>query len=90
MVYPGKDGVPEESLRLMVFEEALNDYRALCLLESYVGRDQVLELIRREAGMELSFKRYPRNDKFILELRDKVNQKLHALQGVDTEGSGRG
>lgn len=55
-----------------------------------MGRDQVLELIRREAGMELSFKRYPRNDKFILELRDKVNQKLHALQGVDTEGSGRG
>ena len=90
VVYPGKDGVPEESLRLMVFEEALNDYRALCLLESYVGRDQVLELIRREAGMELSFKRYPRNDKFILELRDKVNQKLHALQGVDPEGSGRG
>lgn len=60
------------------------------LLESYVGRDQVLELIRREAGMELSFKRYPRNDKFILELRDKVNQKLHALQGVGPEGSGRG
>ncbi len=90
VVYPGKDGVPEESLRLMVFEEALNDYRALCLLESYVGRDQVLELIRREAGMELSFKRYPRNDKFILELRDKVNQKLHALQGVGPEGSGRG
>lgn len=76
VVYPGKNGVPEESLRLMVLEEALNDYRALRLLESYVGRDEVLELIRREAGMELSFKRYPRNDKFILELRDKVNRKL--------------
>lgn len=76
VVYPGKNGVPEESLRLMVFEEALNDYRALCLLESYAGREKVMELIRQEAGMELSFKRYPRNDEFILGLREKVNLQL--------------
>lgn len=76
MVYPGKDGVPEESLRLMVFEEALNDFRALCLLESYVGREKVMELIRQEAGMELSFRQYPRNDEFILGLREKVNRLL--------------
>ena len=76
MVYPGKDGVPEESLRLMVLEEALNDFRALCLLESYVGREKVMELIRQEAGMELSFRQYPRNDEFILGLREKVNKML--------------
>ena len=76
VVYPGKDGVPEESLRLMVFEEGLNDYRALCLLESYIGRKKVLELICQEAGMELSFKRYPRNDEFVLGLREKVNLLL--------------
>ncbi len=76
VVYPGKDGVPEESLRLMVLEEALNDYRALCLLETLVGREKVMELIRQEAGMELSFKQYPRNDEFILGLREKVNRML--------------
>lgn len=76
LVYPGKDGVPEESIRLMVFQEALNDYCALCLLEAQIGREPVMELIRREAGMELSFTRYPRNGEFILRLREKVNRLL--------------
>ena len=76
LVYPGKDGIPEESIRLMVFEEALNDYRALRLLEARIGREQVMELIRREAGMELSFTRYPRSAEFILRLREKVNRML--------------
>lgn len=76
LVYPGKDGIPEESIRLMVLEEALNDYRALRLLEARIGREQVMELIRREAGMELSFTRYPRNAEFILRLREKVNRML--------------
>ena len=60
----------------MVQEEAISDYRALCALESRIGRDKVLELIRQEAGMELSFRQYPKTDGFILSLRDKVNRLL--------------
>ncbi len=76
LVYPGREGVPEESIRLMVQDEAVNDFRALCLLESFLGRERVMELIRQEAGMELSFKTYPRNGEFILGLREKVNSLL--------------
>lgn len=76
LVYPGKNGIPEESIRLMVQDEAVNDYRALYALESRIGRDRVMELIRQEAGMELSFRQYPKGDEFILRLREKVNQLL--------------
>ena len=70
--------MPEESIRLMVQDEAVNDFRALCLLESFLGRERVMELIRQEAGMELSFKTYPRNGEFILGLREKVNSLLES------------
>lgn len=76
LVYPGEGGIPEESIRIMVQEEAIADYRALTLLESRIGRQRVLELIRQEAGMELSFRQYPRNAEFILRLREKVNRML--------------
>ena len=76
MVYPGKNGIPEESIRLMVQDEAIGDYRALCLLEEKIGREQVMDLIRQEAGMELSFRQYPRNAEFVLGLREKVNGLL--------------
>lgn len=76
LVYPGKDGIPEESIRLMVQKEAVDDYRALRLLESRIGREKVTELIRQEAGMELSFRQYPRNKEFLLNLRAGVDRML--------------
>ena len=45
-VYPGEDG-PIVSLRLQVFYEALQDLRALKLLESHIGREKVIELLRK-------------------------------------------
>ncbi len=48
-MYPGEEG-PVESIRLEVLQEAMQDLRALQLLESLVGRERVLELI--EEGLE--------------------------------------
>lgn len=76
LVYPGEGGVPEESVRLMVQEEGIQDYRALCLLESRIGRDRVMGLIREEAGMALSFRQYPRDAEFLLRLRMRVDKML--------------
>lgn len=76
LVYPGPEGVPEESIRIMVQEEAINDYRALCLLETYSSREQVMALIREEAGMELTFKQYPRTADFLIRLRERINGLL--------------
>lgn len=76
LVYPGENGIPEESIRIMVQNEAINDYRALYALECRIGREKVMDLIRQEAGMELSFRQYPRGEEFLLRLRNKVNGLL--------------
>ncbi len=72
-VYPGEDGAPIPSIRLMVFKEALDDLRALSLLESLRGREYVVNLIREEAGMDITFSAYPRKADFLYRLRARVN-----------------
>lgn len=74
-VYPAPDGV-YESLRLVVFHEALQDLSAFRLLESYIGHDAVVKLIEDTAGMTVEFDKYPRSDEFILKLRARVNEEI--------------
>ena len=74
-VYPGEDG-PLESLRILVFTEALYDLRALKLLESFIGRENVVKIIDEEAGMDLRFSKYPFKKEFVLKLRDRVNREI--------------
>lgn len=64
-----------ESLRFLVLEEGLNDYRALKQLETYKGKEYVHTLIEKMAGMKITFSDYPRNAAFLLELRERVNKK---------------
>ncbi|GBU14529.1 hypothetical protein AwEntero_31300 [Enterobacterales bacterium] len=73
VVYPGEGYQPVESLRLMVLREALQDMRALQLLESLSSRQQVESLIEQQAGMRITFKQYPRDAQFLPELRQQVN-----------------
>ncbi|MDQ1914023.1 DUF4091 domain-containing protein [Paenibacillus sp. GD4] len=75
VVYPGPEG-PIESLRLVVFHDALQDIRALQLLERYIGREQVLALIEEELDTPLTFKVYPREDEWLLATREKVNRRI--------------
>ncbi len=73
LVYPcGQDGNPICSLRLYVFADALQDMRALQLLESKIGRDAVLELLPGIIG----FDQYPRSIDYIVSLRETINQKI--------------
>ena len=76
LVYPGADGKPEESIRMMVLNEAMNDIRALNLLESLAGREFVLELIDGELAEPVTFKRYPKSDMYLLQLRNRINQEI--------------
>ncbi|MBP1587844.1 MAG: DUF4091 domain-containing protein [Clostridia bacterium] len=76
-VYPGQGGIPFPSLREVVFGEGLQDYSALKLLESRIGRGSVEKLIDEAAGgIPVTLSSYPRNADFILALRDKVNSLL--------------
>ncbi len=74
-VYPDKNG-PLESLRLVVFAEALQDLRAMKMLEKYIGRDGVIKLIEEHAEMEITFKKYPQSADYILSLRERINREI--------------
>lgn len=76
LVYPGEDGKPLASIRLMVLQEALQDLRALQLLESLTGREHVCQLIMQKAGMLITFKQYPRSSEFLQGLRQAVNDEI--------------
>ena len=73
VVYPGKDG-PIESLRLKVFNEALQDLRACSLLASYIGKEKVMDIIEEDLDTGLSFKCYPKDPNWIIKKREKINQ----------------
>lgn len=73
-VYPAKDG-PIPSMRIIVFNEALQDLRALKLLESYIGREETIKLLENITG-EITFKNCARNAKTILDIREKIMGKL--------------
>lgn len=76
VVYPGKDGKPLASLRLMVAQQAFNDLRALKLLEKQIGRDAVLELIDGNLAQPITFANFPQNEEYLLNLRQQVNEKV--------------
>lgn len=76
LVYPGEDGKPVESLRLMVLEEALNDCRALRMLEQIKGKAYVHQMVEEMAGMKITFWDYPRNAQFLIRLRERVNREI--------------
>lgn len=73
VVYPvDENGDVVCSLRLYVYNEALQDLRALKLLESLTNNEYVcsfLEDIYR-------FTDYPRNNEYYLTLRDKINREI--------------
>lgn len=81
LVYPGEDGHPVSSIRLEVFHEALQDMRALELLESFIGKDQVMELLEEGLAEPLTFDRYPADHGWILARREAVNRKIQACAG---------
>ncbi|PAV31148.1 hypothetical protein CIL05_00360 [Virgibacillus profundi] len=78
LVYPGEEG-PIESIRMEVFYEALQDLRALQLLEKLAGREQVLEIIESSLAQSLTFTEYPHDSRWLLIIREKINKKITEL-----------
>lgn len=78
IVYPYKDGVAE-SLRAQQFYDALQDQRALTLLGEAIGKDAVVSVVEKEAGMNIEFDVFPHNADFILNWRKKVNEMLKTV-----------
>jgi hypothetical protein len=73
LVYPGEEG-PIESIRMEVFYEALQDLRAMQLLETLIGRERVIELLEEGLSEPITFDRYPIDLEWVLGIRQKMNR----------------
>ena len=70
---------------MMALEEAMNDVRALQMLEGFIGRAQVLALIEEDLEQPLKFDRFPawpEDAAYLTNLRAKVNAKLCECAGT--------
>lgn len=73
-VYPGVDGEALESLRIIVFHDALQDISAMRLAESFVGKEKVVEAIENAFGGEIRFDRCATSTEQMLSVRNAVNE----------------
>lgn len=77
LVYPGCDGKPEESIRIMVHDEAMADICAMYLLEELTDRQTVIKIIDEEAGMKITFSDYPQEPSFCIRVRNRINRRIY-------------
>lgn len=75
-VYPGPDGTPLESLRLMAFHHAMQDLRALSWCESLLGREGTMALLEEGKPAPLTLEEYPMDGHWLLTMRQRVNQAI--------------
>jgi len=78
LVYPGRGGVPEDSLRLMAIGQAMYDLRAMELLESLTSRDYVMKLLEEGLTEPITFKQYPHSAQWLLNFRARINREIAA------------
>ena len=78
LVYPGPGGIPLSSLRNEVQMDAFRDLRYLELLESRFGRDEVVALVKEGESCKFTFTDYPKDERYLLALREKILEKLKA------------
>lgn len=76
LVYPGADRQPEESIRLMILHEAIQDHRALKLLELYIGREAVINLLEEDLSEPITFTTYPKSASYLISVRNKIYRML--------------
>ncbi len=73
MVYPAPGGaIP--SLRYKVFLQGLQDMMAAKLLERFIGKEEVMRIVETEG--EVAFDICPKDAAYIMNIREKINQKL--------------
>ena len=78
LVYPGPEG-PLDSIRGEVFREALQDQRALVLLQSRQGRQKTVRLLERGLDEPITMTHYPRGADWLLRMRERCNRRIAAL-----------
>ena len=75
LVYPSAKGV-YTSLREKYMMEAICDYRALCLLEEYVGYDAVINLCEKFFGEDITITTMAENTEQMYAFREMINNEV--------------
>lgn len=76
LVYPGADGEAEESIRIMILSQGINDLRACQLLSTKIGKQAVIDIIDSGLNQELTFSQYPKSEYWLHAIRNLINQRL--------------
>ncbi len=77
-VYPDQNGDALESIRIVVFNEALQDIKAMKLCEKYYGKETIIKLIDETFGTDVTFTTCAKSAKPILLFREKINEMIKA------------
>ena len=75
-VYPAPDGTAYETMRVIVFYEALQDVKAMKLAERLCGKDTVISTIENAFGRKVAFDECARTPDEILRVREAVNSLI--------------
>ncbi len=75
IVYPGQDAALP-SMRGETMYAAIQDMDLCLALERRIGRNAVVQMIDEEAGYDIRFDRYPKNDRYLTELHAKMVQRI--------------
>ena len=75
-VYPAPDGTALESLRLVVFSEALQDLAAMRLLEKYMPHEKIVQEIEKAYGESIEFSSCAKHADQVLSVREKINELI--------------
>ena len=77
-VYPAPRGKVYESLRIVVFHDAIQDIGAMKLCESLYSKAEVVAEIEKILGETLTFETCAKSAKTMLAIREKVNEMIKA------------
>ena len=75
-VYPDMDGHALESIRLVIFTEALQDMKAMKLCEKYYSKEEIIRVIEDTLGTELTFDLCAKRADEILTIRETINKMI--------------
>lgn len=77
-VYPADNGDALESMRLVTFNEAIQDLRAMKLCESLYSKDEVITALEEKLGAEIRANTYINTSAPLVEIREMINSMIKA------------
>ncbi|MBO5852385.1 MAG: DUF4091 domain-containing protein [Clostridia bacterium] len=77
-VYPGRHGMPLESIRIVAFRQGLEDIRAMKLCESLYSKQEVVAAIEEAFGGEIVFEKCANDTATMQRVRDAIDNMIIA------------